>query len=192
MPVYDNTCLCTYRFSIPILSPGGVIQYFYTATLSALHAGTWFPQGPSSIRSHNPMLPPHAHRVQACTLISTIHGGTEDYTRVYLSHRRESSQAIHTHSHTFPTVVASYSLSQLFSHYSHTIRTVSHDSHTIRTVAHNSHTVRTVARYSHGRTRFAHFSHGRTLFARFTHYSRHRHTKFAHYSHHLFFVTLSS
>jgi hypothetical protein len=172
MPVYDNTCLCTYRFSIPILSPGGVIQYFYTATLSALHAGTWFPQGPSSIRSHNPMLPPHAHRV-ACTLISTIHGGTEDYTRVYLSHRRESSQAIHTHSHTIRTLFAQ---SSHRSHsYSHTIRTVSHylhtiaRSHTIRTLFARSHTIRTVAHYSHTFRTVAHYSRGsHTIRAIFT------------------------
>ena len=105
---------------------------------------------------------------------------------MYLSHSRESSQAVHTHSHTIRTlfahgtVVASYTYSQLFSHYSHGL---THDSHNIRTVAHYSHTIRTVAQYSHGRTLFAHFLHGRTLFARFTHYSRHRLTKFADKSH---------
>ena len=128
--------------------------------------------------------------------------------RVYILHSRESWQAVHTHSHTIRTVVASYS--QQFSHYSHTIRTVAYYSHTIRTLTHCSFdqlplkegpskrgerapgctslfpwspTIRTVALYSHGRTLFAHYSHGRTLFAGFTHYSRHRHTIFAHYSH---------
>ena len=70
------------------------------------------------------MLPPHAHRVQACTLISTIHGGTEDYTRVYLSHRRESSQAIHTHSHTIRTLFAHYLHGRTLFAWSHTIRTL--------------------------------------------------------------------
>ena len=113
-------------------------------------------------------------------------GYYEDYTRVYLSHSRESSQAVHTHSHTIHTLFAQSS--HRIHSYSHTIRTlfarsVRHYSHTIRTVAHYSHTIRTVARYSHGRTLFEHFSHGRTLFARFSHYSRHLHTKFADYSH---------
>ena len=93
----------------------------------------------------------------------------EDYTRVYLSHSRESSQAIHTHSHTICTLFAQ---SSHRSHsYSHTIRTVSHYSHTIRTVAHYLHTIRTVARYSHGRTLFAVHT-----FCTVAHYSRGSHT----------------
>jgi hypothetical protein len=70
----------------------------------------------------------------------------QDYTRVYMSHSREISQAVHTQSHTTTsrTVVASYS--QLFSHYLHTIFA---RSHTIRTAAHYSHVV---ALYSHCRT----------------------------------------
>ena len=65
----------------------------------------------------------------------------------------------------------------------HTSQLFSHSSHTIRTLFARSHTIRTVAHYSRGRTLFARSHTIRTLFARFTHYSRHRHTKFAHYSH---------
>ena len=57
---------------------------------------------------------------------------------------------------TYRTVVASHS--QLFSHHSHTIRTVAHYSHG-RTLFAHSHTIRTVAHYSHGRTLFAHYLH---------------------------------
>ena len=71
----------------------------------------------------------------------------EDYTRVYVSHSRKSSQAVRTHSHTIRT---------LFAQSSHRIHSYSNTIHT------HSHTV---AHYSHGRTLFAHYSHSRTLFA---------------------------
>ena len=83
---------------------------------------------------------------------------SKDYTRVYISHSRESSQAVHTHSYTIRT---------LFAQSSHRIHTAILSSHTIRTL---------FAHYSHGRTLFARSHTIRTLFARFTHYSRHRHT----------------
>ena len=105
-----------------------------------------------------------------------------DYTRVYISHNRESVQAVHTHSHTIRTLfaqsshrtrtsysntirtrirtVAHYSHAAV-AHYSHTIRTVAH---TIRTVAHYSHTIRTLFARSH--TLFARSQTIRKLFAR--------------------------
>ena len=102
----------------------------------------------------------------------------EDYTRVYLSHSRESSQAIHTHSHTIRTLFAqsshrshsySHTILTLFARY-HTIRTLFARSHTIRTLFARSHVIRTVAHYSH-------------TFRTVAHYSRHLHTKFAPSSH---------
>ena len=72
---------------------------------------------------------------------------------MYLSHSRESSQAVHNHSHTICT---------LFAQSSHRIHSYSH---TIRTSVY-SHGLTRFAQYSHGRTLFAHYSHGRTLFAR--------------------------
>ena len=104
---------------------------------------------------------------------------------MYLSHSRESLQAIHTHSHTIRTLFAQ---SSHRSHsYSHTIRTLFARSHTIRTlsiltVAHYSHTIRTVAHYSHGRTLFARSHTIRTLFAQ-SHTIRAVHTLFSPSSH---------
>ena len=90
------------------------------------------------------------------------------YTRVYLSHSRDSSHAVHTHSHTIHT---------LFAHYSHSRRITFT---AIRTLFARSHTIRTVAHCSHGRTTFAVFAQYslpayiiHSSFARFTHYSRH-------------------
>ena len=106
-------------------------------------------------------------------------GRREDYTRVYLSHSRESSQVIHTHSHTIRTLFAqlshrihsySHTIRTLFAR-SHTIRTLFARSHTIRTVSHYSHTIRTVAHYSHSRTHYLH-----TILLTFANYSRDSHT----------------
>ena len=66
---------------------------------------------------------------------------------MYISHSRESSQAVHTHSHPF-------------THYSHSRRIVFTAILTL------------FAHYSHGRTLFARSHTIRTLFARFTNYSR--------------------
>ena len=91
----------------------------------------------------------------------------EDYTRVYISHSRESSQAVCSHpfAHTICTVVGV--ASRIISRYS-----ISYTIY-IRTVAHCSHGRTLFAHYSHGRTLFAHYSPSRTLFA---HYSRGSHT----------------
>ena len=91
----------------------------------------------------------------------------EDYSRVYISHSRKSSQAVHTHSHTIRTLFAQ--LSHRIHSYSHTIRTVSHYSHTICTVAHYSHTIRTLFARSHVIRTVAHYSH---TFRTVAHYSR--------------------
>ena len=104
-------------------------------------------------------------------------GKGEDYTRVYLSHSWDSSQAVHTHSHTIRTLFAQSS-HRILSYYSHTILTLFAWSHTIRTLfAHDSHVIRTLFARSHTvravLTLFAPSSHQiRRLFAPRSHYSR--------------------